>query len=105
MLCPGAYHGVRTLSGPRNRRRAESGLSAELEDSTRTTSVSLTEGKRKLRDLKLEYNMLYPAQLSVIVAGKTLVTDPQKLQQLIIKRLAKRQRRSPNRDLRSRRND
>ncbi|KAJ1108872.1 hypothetical protein NDU88_006242 [Pleurodeles waltl] len=51
--------------------------------------------KRKLRDLKLEYNMLYPAQLRVIVARKPLVfTDLQKLQQFISKREAKGQRRN-----------
>ncbi|KAJ1209979.1 hypothetical protein NDU88_005348 [Pleurodeles waltl] len=55
----------------------------------------LLQCKQKLRDLKLEYNMLNPARLRVIVGGKALIfTDPQKLQLFIAKRETKGQRRN-----------
>ncbi|KAJ1199580.1 hypothetical protein NDU88_003414 [Pleurodeles waltl] len=48
--------------------------------------------KQKLRDLKLDYNMLYLAWLCIMVGGKALSsTDPKKLQQFITKKEAKGQ--------------
>ncbi|KAJ1211600.1 hypothetical protein NDU88_006958 [Pleurodeles waltl] len=48
------------------------------------------QGKQQVQDLKLDYNILYPAQLRVIVKGRALIfTDPKELEQFIAKKEAK----------------
>ncbi|KAJ1107464.1 hypothetical protein NDU88_004854 [Pleurodeles waltl] len=65
---------------------------SEAEDEHYTLT---TAQKKKLRNLKLDYNMLLPAWLRVMVGGKALIfTDSKKLQQFIAKKEAKGQRRN-----------
>ncbi|KAJ1100215.1 hypothetical protein NDU88_005302 [Pleurodeles waltl] len=58
-------------------------------DAAESTAMDNMEGKQLLRDLRLEYRMLYPARLRVMVDGNPLLfRDHKNLAQFLKRRMA-----------------